>query len=181
MTTLNDDSALILSHRVVRRCQRVARWITYIGVLTTCVLISPLHVQSRSSVQGDGIGSTNHTGIDLGVGVGTVVRAAGDGVVNFVALRGGYGLLVIITHDVTVEGGLVGGSSLVSGRRISTYYAHLNSAQVRPGARVVRGQQIALSGGAAGSPTAGTATGPHLHFETRIEGAPTNPIGLLPS
>lgn len=120
-----------------------------------------------------------HTGTDLGVGVGTQVRACAEGRVVWVGLRGGYGLLVIVEHAMSLEGSLVG-SPLVSGRTVSTYYAHLNSAQVRPGSPVLRGQQIALSGGAQGDPNAGTSTGPHLHLEVRVEGAPSNPELFLP-
>lgn len=81
---------------------------------------------------------------------------------------------------MTLEGSLVGGSPLVPGRPLRTYYAHLNSSQVRAGMPVDRGQQIALSGGAAGNPNSGTSTGPHLHFEVRVNDGPTNPRPFLP-
>lgn len=110
----------------------------------------------------------NHMGIDIAVPVGTTIWAARGGQVVSVGLVGGYGLLVIVRHDDE------------SGRRHETYYAHCNSAQVRPGQWVDRGRPIAISGGAPGTPNAGNSRGPHLHFEVRINGLAQNPIAFLP-
>lgn len=98
-----------------------------------------------------------HTGVDIGAGMGTPIRAAGPGVVISASYRGGYGNCVVIDHG----GGL------------STLYGHCSRLFVRAGQQVERGQKIAAVG------STGLSTGPHLHFETRINGRPVNPVGRL--
>ncbi|MCR2043917.1 murein hydrolase activator EnvC family protein [Anaerosalibacter massiliensis] len=100
-----------------------------------------------------------HTGIDIGVGVGTPVVAAKDGVVILTktGYSGGYGNYIVVDH----------------GGGVSTLYAHNSSLSVGVGTRVRQGQQIAVSG------NSGRSTGPHLHFEVRINGRPVNPMGYL--
>jgi murein DD-endopeptidase MepM/ murein hydrolase activator NlpD len=95
-----------------------------------------------------------HTGVDLSGGTGTPVRAAATGEVFSASWRGGYGQCIILLH----------------GGGMSTLYGHLSRISVRPGQGVKRGQVI----GAIGS--TGLATGPHLHFELRRNGAPVNPL-----
>jgi murein DD-endopeptidase MepM/ murein hydrolase activator NlpD len=85
------------------------------------------------------------------------VRAANSGVVTFTGSRGGYGKLVIIDH----------------GGGFETYYAHLNSIDVSTGDKVEKGQNIGTVG------TTGRTTGPHVHFEVRLNGVPQNPINYL--
>jgi murein DD-endopeptidase MepM/ murein hydrolase activator NlpD len=95
-----------------------------------------------------------HAGIDLAAGVGAPVRAVTDATVLSAGWEGGYGRCVRLVHaDGTVS-----------------VYAHLNSIQVRKGQRVSAGQQIAREG------NSGQSTGPHLHFEVRINGTPVNPL-----
>ena len=94
-----------------------------------------------------------HTGIDGAGRRGTTIMAAADGVVTKAGRMGGYGNIVIIKHDFGLE----------------TYYAHLNSVDVRQGQRVSRGQKIGGMG------TTGTSTGVHLHYEVRVNGQPVNP------
>ncbi len=100
-----------------------------------------------------------HSGIDIGVGVGNPVVAAKDGVVILArtGYGGGYGNYLVVDH----------------GGGISTLYAHNSSLSVGVGARVSRGQQIARSG------NTGRSTGPHLHFEVRVNGRPVNPMPYL--
>ena len=98
-----------------------------------------------------------HAGIDLRGSTGTPILAAGDGVVVSAGWRGGYGNTVIIDH---------GGS-------LATLYAHQSRVHVRAGAHVRRGQAI----GAVGS--TGQSTGPHLHFEVRVNGTPVDPLNYL--
>jgi murein DD-endopeptidase MepM/ murein hydrolase activator NlpD len=95
-----------------------------------------------------------HSGIDIGVGVGSPVYAAADGEVFFASVRGGYGRCIIVLH----------------GGNISTLYGHLSRIDVRPGQSVRRGQMIGASG------NSGLSTGPHLHFEVRRNGVPVNPL-----
>lgn len=99
---------------------------------------------------------TGHTGVDIGVGSGSPVYAAADGTVIHAssAWYGGYGVAVIIDH----------------GSGISTLYGHNTSVCVSPGQKVSRGQLIAYSG------STGISTGPHLHFEVRINGQYVDPM-----
>ncbi len=98
-----------------------------------------------------------HSGVDLGVPMGTAVKCSNSGVVTFVGWYGGYGKVVIVNHGI------------YKGKPVSTLYAHLSSYSVSQGARVSRGQVIARSG------STGYSTGPHLHFEVRVNGSPVNP------
>ena len=98
-----------------------------------------------------------HTGIDLGSGSGSPIRAAKSGTVISSGDSGGYGLLTAIDHG----GGL------------STLYAHQSQSTVSGGASVAQGQVIGYVG------CSGHCTGPHLHFETRIGGAPRDPMAYL--
>ena len=120
---------------------------------------------SVTSEFGPRFGGTNmHTGIDIsGTGVhGASIVAANDGVVakvNFAYSQGvGYGIYVIVDHGIDSNG-----------NSISTLYAHCSSISVSAGQQVKRGQTIAAVG------STGWSTGPHLHFEVRINGNPVNP------
>lgn len=97
-----------------------------------------------------------HTGIDLAAPTGTPVKAALDGKVVFAGWRGGYGLLVIISH---------GG--------IRTYYGHLSVIKVTNGQAVRQGSLIGLVG------STGRAYGSHLHFEVEQNGKKINPLHYL--
>jgi murein DD-endopeptidase MepM/ murein hydrolase activator NlpD len=98
-----------------------------------------------------------HSGIDIAVPSGTPVKAADGGIVLVSGWQGGYGNFVAIDH----------------GKGISTCYGHNSRLLVRVGQRVEKGQQIAISG------NTGLSTGPHLHFEVRVNGNPVNPLGYL--
>lgn len=98
-----------------------------------------------------------HDGIDLAAGTGTPIRAAGDGVVIYAGPRGGYGNATVIDH----------------GNSLATLYAHQSSIGVSVGQQVLRNQAI----GAVGS--TGFSTGPHLHFEVRVQGVPVDPMRYL--
>jgi len=113
-----------------------------------------------------------HAGIDIGVPSGTAVLAAKAGVAstNLAPDPGGYGYYIDINHG----GGWV------------TRYAHLRKILVSNGEVVARGQQVAVSGGGAGDPGAGSSRGAHLHFELRDDGGgygfsgSVNPLNYLP-
>jgi murein DD-endopeptidase MepM/ murein hydrolase activator NlpD len=94
-----------------------------------------------------------HYGQDIAARYGSPVKAARSGVVIADGWYGGYGKYIDVRH----EGGIV------------TRYAHLSAANVRVGQGVNRGQLIGKIG------TSGWATGPHLHFEVRVNGRPVDP------
>jgi murein DD-endopeptidase MepM/ murein hydrolase activator NlpD len=97
-----------------------------------------------------------HLGTDYGAPTGTPVRTVGDGQVEFAGVQNGFGNVVMVRHnasDVTV-------------------YAHLSRIDVRPGQAVSQGQRV----GAVGA--TGWATGPHLHFEFRVNGAHQDPVEI---
>ena len=94
-----------------------------------------------------------HQGVDYGAPTGTPVRSVGNGVVEFAGVQGGYGNVVHIKHD----------------KQTVTVYAHLSRIDVRKGQSVDQGQKV----GAVGA--TGWATGPHLHFEFRINGQYRDP------
>ncbi len=98
-----------------------------------------------------------HLGIDLGASYGSNIRASDGGKVTYAGWKGSYGKLIIITHD--------NGSQ--------TYYAHCSSLLVSVGDRVYQGQTIGRVG------STGNSTGPHLHFEIRINGKTVNPVNYL--
>jgi murein DD-endopeptidase MepM/ murein hydrolase activator NlpD len=98
-----------------------------------------------------------HPGVDIPCGTGTAVYATADGVVDRAERAGGYGNLVEIDH----------------GRGIQTRYGHLSKILVVAGQKVKRGQLIALSG------STGRSTGPHLHYEVRIDARAVNPLPFL--
>jgi len=98
-----------------------------------------------------------HTGIDIGVGYGVPIHAADSGTVIYATWMGGYGNVIIVDH----------------GRGISTLYAHQSSLAVGSGAKVSRGQVIGYVG------STGFSTGPHLHFEVRLNGNPVDPMAYL--
>ena len=96
----------------------------------------------------------NHKGLDFGAPVGTSVKAAAAGTVTYAGWNsGGYGYLVIISH----------------GNGVQTYYGHCSSILVSVGDKVNAGDLIAKSG------NTGRSTGPHLHFEIRINDVAYNP------
>nr|MBP6615895.1 M23 family metallopeptidase [Aquabacterium sp.] len=95
-----------------------------------------------------------HLGVDFGAPTGTPVRSVGDGVVTFSGWQKGYGNVVQVEH---------------SGGR-STLYAHLSRIDARRGAKIEQGQLV----GAVGA--TGWATGPHLHFEFKLNGKQVDPM-----
>lgn len=97
--------------------------------------------------------NVQHSGVDIAVPTGTPVRSTAAGIVTFAGEMGGYGQVVDIAH----------------GDR-STRYAHLSAIHVAVGQRVASGETIGLSG------RSGRVTGPHLHYEVRVNGVPVDPL-----
>lgn len=98
-----------------------------------------------------------HAGMDFAGAYGSPIRAADAGTVIFAGWYGGYGNAVIISH----------------GKGLTTLYGHCSQLFVSEGQTVARGQQIAAVG------STGLSTGPHLHFEVRRDGTPTDPAAYL--
>ena len=98
-----------------------------------------------------------HAGMDIAAGTGTPIGAAGSGTVIFAGWRGGYGNTIIIDH----------------GGGITTLYGHQSRLGASSGQSVSTGQVIGYVG------STGYSTGPHLHWEVRVGGSPTNPRGYI--
>jgi len=94
-----------------------------------------------------------HRGVDVASDYGAPVHATADGVITIAENHSGYGRLVVIDH----------------GFGITTWYAHLSAFSAIPGARVKRGEVIGYTG------ISGRSTGPHVHYEVRMNNAPINP------
>jgi murein DD-endopeptidase MepM/ murein hydrolase activator NlpD len=97
-----------------------------------------------------------HEGIDISAPTGTAVRAAASGSVIYAGSMGGYGTIIVIDH----------------GNGLATAYAHLSSIWIGGGS-VSQGQGIGAVG------CTGSCTGPHLHFEVRVNGSAVDPMGYL--
>jgi murein DD-endopeptidase MepM/ murein hydrolase activator NlpD len=98
-----------------------------------------------------------HTGVDISSQYGDAVRVAADGVVIEAETRAGYGRLVVVDH----------------GYGLTTWYGHLSTFSVLAGEQLRRGDTIGNVG------VSGRSTGPHVHYEVRINGAPVNPMRYL--
>ncbi len=102
--------------------------------------------------------SKMHRGVDFGAPTGTPIYAAGDGTVDFVGTKGGYGNYLRIKHNTSY----------------STAYAHISrfASGIRSGGKVKQGQIIAYVG------STGASTGPHLHYEVMVNGGQVNPANV---
>lgn len=100
-----------------------------------------------------------HRGIDYGAPMGTRVKTTGDGVVEFAGVQGGYGKVITVRH---------------AGNR-TTVYGHLSgfAPGIKKGSRVAQGEVIGYVG------ATGIATGPHLHYEFRVDGIHRNPLAVV--
>ena len=123
------------------------------GAGCASTLVAPVR-GTKTSGFGDG---RNHAGIDLTAPIGTPVRAAACGTVNRATSMSGYGTIICIRHTTAFV----------------TCYAHLSSMAVAKGAVVAPGQVIGHVG------MTGRTTGPHLHFETRVNGIARDPEPYL--
>lgn len=95
-----------------------------------------------------------HEGLDVGANYGTAIKAPADGVVTFAGKKAGFGLFVQIDHGYGIE----------------TIYAHSQKILAKNGQRIKRGDLIAKVG------SSGASTGPHLHYEVRVNGIAVDPL-----
>ena len=100
-----------------------------------------------------------HTGLDVASDYGAPVHATADGIITIATNHAGYGRLVVVDH----------------GFGITTWYAHLSAFTAVPGARVKRGEVVGYTG------ISGRSTGPHVHYEVRMNNAPINPWRYMKS
>ena len=100
-----------------------------------------------------------HTGVDIGAPYGDPIHVTADGIVINAEEHEGYGRLIVVDH----------------GFGVTTWYGHLSSLNVTVGQQVKRGEVIGYVG------VSGRSTGPHVHYEVRINGAPVNPTRYLRS
>ena len=104
---------------------------------------------------------TFHSGVDIAGPNRGSIRASNSGRVIYSGWYGGYGKVVILDHGV------------VNGKPTTTLYAHMSSIRVGQGKFVNKGEVIGYEG------TTGYSTGPHVHFEVRINGKPNNPLNYI--
>lgn len=102
-----------------------------------------------------------HSGVDIGGPNYGAIQASNSGKVIYTGWYGGYGKVVIIEHG------------MVNGKPVSTLYAHMSSIKVANGQHVSKGQVLGYEG------TTGYSTGPHCHFEVRVNGQPNNPLNYI--
>jgi murein DD-endopeptidase MepM/ murein hydrolase activator NlpD len=102
--------------------------------------------------------SKMHAGVDFGAPTGTPIRAAGSATVDIAGRHGTFGIAIVLKHT----------------EKYKTLYAHMSrlAAGIRPGMHVNQGQVIGYVG------TTGRSTGPHLHYEVRINDRPVNPLSI---
>ena len=98
-----------------------------------------------------------HEGLDVGAPYGTPVRSPADGIVTFSGEKAGFGKFVQVDHGYGIE----------------TIYAHNQSLSVRVGQKVKRGNLLAAVG------NTGHSTGPHLHYEVRVNGIAVDPLYFI--
>ena len=149
VTAINDEVARKAEEERIRNMPDV-NGIKLANLPVTGTITSRYGVSSR-------IRSSNHTGLDIAAKKGTPIQVVSDGVVTFAKYNGSYGYLVKVDH----------------GNGVETWYAHTSKMYVSAGETVKAGDVIALVG------STGNSTGPHLHFEIRINGEHVNPQKYL--
>ncbi|MCD6323216.1 MAG: peptidoglycan DD-metalloendopeptidase family protein, partial [Clostridiales bacterium] len=145
---------------------QVLQFTTIKETLTDYLLYIPSAWPTESTYIGSGFGMRwhpilkvlkEHTGVDIGGAYGDEIYASASGTVVLSRYNGGYGYSVKIDH----------------GEGITTIYGHASKLLVKEGEEVVKGQVIALVG------SSGVSTGPHVHFEVRIDNVPVDPIPFI--
>ena len=152
----NSPAALQRLGQMLTRLDRLER---VVMAIPSTLPATPVSLSSPFGVRSDPFmgGAAMHTGLDIRGQRGQPIYAASAGRVTRVGYWGGYGNVVVIDH----------------GHGIETRYGHLSGFDVRPGAMVKAGQQVARMG------STGRSTGNHLHFEVRINGRAVNPRPYL--
>jgi len=170
------ESEAAAIQELIERLEKEQQWVSRGGAINLIWLLAEFQRGWITSYYGyrthpiTGAPRSFHGGIDIGIphsryplsssynGSPVYIRAAEDGVVIYAGVSGSYGRLVIINH----------------GGGIATVYAHNYSNLVESGQEVRQGEHIAIVG------NTGSSTGPHLHFEVRVNGERVDPLGYLP-
>lgn len=152
------------SQRLAEQIQALEREARRVGQLALRFPVEPVTITDDYGMRWHPITGEYrmHNGTDFAARMGQAVHAAEDGVVLVADWEGSYGNAVIISHGN------------LGGRTVSTLYAHNSELLVSPGQQVKRGDVIARAG------STGWSTGPHCHFEVRVNGTPDNPLDWLP-
>ena len=139
-----------------REEEEKAKGIANVNGIKIAVLPVQGTISSRYGVSSR-IRVSTHTGLDIAATTGTPIKVVSDGTVTFAGWSGSYGKLVKIDH----------------GNGVETWYAHTSKMYVTAGEQVSAGETIAAVG------STGNSTGPHLHFEIRINGKTVNPQNYI--
>lgn len=156
------DSRLVgLAHEANREMQSLSELVDYFSVREVMLKSTPSIAPARGLLT-SGFGSREdpftgghsmHSGLDIATREGSEVVAPATGVVIFAGEKAAYGNCIVVDH----------------GRDLTTLYGHLSAILVKPGDKVERGQHIGKVG------NTGRSTGPHLHYEVRVNSVPVNP------
>lgn len=151
ITELYKAKPVVKANKHINTMKNVDYSSTPLGV----ALIEPVQgmLTSRFGPRSRGL----HTGLDVATSLGTPVKAAASGTVEYAGYKGSYGYLVVVNH----------------GGGVQTYYAHCSKLYVNAGESVSQGQVISAVG------STGNSTGPHLHIEVRVNGVAKNPQNYL--
>ena len=160
-TALMESRVQGLSHQAEQQLSSLTELVSFFEAQETLLAHTPSlwpirgWMTSRFGIRADPYTGEKsmHSGVDLAAAAGTKVIAPADGMVIFAGSRGAYGKMIIVEH----------------GMGIVTHYGHLSTVLVRVGDDIERGQHI----GAVGN--TGRSTGPHLHYEVRVDGIPVDP------
>ena len=154
---LNTSTLEIAEQNVIEKLNiKTETEITNINGIKIATLPVSGTISSRYGVSSS-IRSSRHTGLDIAASKGTQIKVVADGTVTSAEYSGSYGYLVKVDH----------------GNGLETWYAHTSKMYVTKGQKVKAGDVIALGG------STGNSTGPHLHFEIRINGEHVNPQNYL--
>lgn len=156
------DSRLVgLAHEANRELQSLSELVDYFSVREVMLKSTPSIAPARGLLT-SGFGSREdpftggnsmHSGLDIATREGAEVISPASGVVIFAGEKAAYGNCIVVDH----------------GRDITTLFGHLQTMLVKPGDKVERGQHIGKVG------STGRSTGPHLHYEVRVNSVPVNP------
>lgn len=153
---IKTDEIEIAKNQMKNKIEEKENYITEVNGIKIAYLPVQGVITSRYGVSSR-IRKSNHTGLDIAVSSGTPIKVVSSGKVTYAGYQGSYGNLVKVDH----------------GQGVETWYAHTKEMYVTEGQEVKAGDVIAAVG------STGNSTGPHLHFEIRINGEHINPQNYI--